>query len=178
MPQLLLLDGLRGVPRVRRHHLLHRHAKGEELAHEIHHVLQPRVHAVRVQIGRDRVRQESCLRQRDRHTPEKAAGAVADVEENALFAAFHERLAGTERGGILFAAAAAIHVRPDVPGPEDSREQLAGRSHPGAAEIHHHRDVFDRPHFDGTLERRPLRPFIVRALDADDESLVRDAAFH
>ena len=58
------------------------------------------------------------------------------------------------------------------PGLKDPREQLADLSHPGAAEVHHHRDVFDRPHFDGTLERRPLRPRIVRALDADDESLV------
>ena len=61
-------------------------------------------------------------------------------------------------------------MRVDVTGPQLLRHELGQRTLGLVrAEVHHHRNICQRPGLDCTLDRRPLRAGIVRSLDANDE---------
>ena len=133
---------------------------------------------LRVQVGRHRVRQETRLHQRHGHSPPEAPAAMPDIEEHAALPAVDQRLTGSERLWILFAAIAAIDVRENVAGSKDFVEQVVERAFRAvAAEIHHHRNVRDLAHLDRASKRIPLRTRVMRALHPDDDAFVFEGHF-
>src|SRR5215813_13833718 len=90
-------------------------------------------------------RNESRLHQRNRASPAETRSSVANVENDAAFAALDHCGAGAFGVGVLLAANPSIHVGVDVTGTEIFREQLH-ESAVGAhitAEIDHYRDTGD-----------------------------------
>ena len=76
----------------------------------------------------------------------------------------------TRAGFVLLVAQPGIHVGVDVARPELLGHELAQRPLRAiGAEVHHHRNVRERPRLDRPLDRRPFRAGVVRGLDADDQ---------
>ncbi len=174
MPQVRALDFPRRIPRRSQNHIIDRHAHRQKLAHDFEQAHHPCVHAGRVQVGRDRVRNEAGLHHRNRRGPPEAPAAVADIEDDSSLTSVDHGLARTLRHRILLAADAAVGVGVDVARAEILVQQVVHGA-PGrdvSAEIDHHRDVGELAHLLGLFIRCPFAPVEMRALDADDEPLV------
>src|SRR5262249_49884411 len=71
--------------------VIERNLENEKLGHDIRQMVHGGINATEVHVGGDRIGIELLFNSGNGHIPEEAAGAVADVEENAPLARFDHR---------------------------------------------------------------------------------------
>src|SRR5205085_8089263 len=98
-----------------RDHVVELHAHGEEFIHDIEHVFHAGIHAADVEVGGNRIGKKALLHGGDGDAPGEAAAAVADVEDDAAFAArAHPRIELSVLEQLMPQAGEAVRV--DVAG--------------------------------------------------------------
>jgi hypothetical protein len=134
------LDLARGVPCRAPDYIVDWHPHVQELGHDVEHAFHAGVHAADVQVSGYRVGHESLLDGGHGLAKQKAASAMAHIENHAAFAGF-KQVRPYLASVVQHRDGAQVHVGGNVTGPELFENQVLIRPLGATAEIHHHRNI-------------------------------------